>query len=174
MDIERLKYPIGHFERPEVISNERLQQAVEYLEEFPEILVEACQSFDSDYLSKEYRPGGWTIAQTIHHIADSHMNALVRFKMALTERNPEIKPYEEAEWAKLADYSLDVAPSLKLIESIHLKWTALLQGMEPHDFEKCYFHPESQQMVSLKEVCLTYEWHSKHHLAHLRLPQLHQ
>ncbi|MDN3203963.1 YfiT family bacillithiol transferase [Algoriphagus sediminis] len=174
MDIEHLKYPIGKFVRPEVISDQHLQQAIEYLNEYPDLLNRTHQSFDSQYFNKKYRPGGWTVAQVIHHLADSHMNALIRFKMALTENNPIIKPYDEAQWAKLADYSLGTSISVKMIEGIHKKWGEILKNMSFPDFEKCYFHPDLKQMVSLKEVCLLYEWHGKHHLAHLRLPQLYK
>ncbi len=119
-------------------------------------------------LNKPYRPGGWTLRQLIHHLADSHANSLTRFKLALTENNPTIKPYEEAEWAKQADYNMPVAPALKMLEGIHERWAYLLKNMSDSDFERTFYHPESKISISLKKALALYNWHCLHHLAHLQ------
>lgn len=168
IDIELLKYPIGKFQKPEHILNKNLVEAKEYLRSFPKYLNESINDFSEEQLNTPYRPGGWTVKQLIHHLSDSHINALMRFKLALTENNPTIKPYDEAEWAKLADYSLPVLESLPIICAVHAKWTTLIEAMKPEDFQKSYFHPESQESIPLSEVTLMYHWHSMHHLAHIQ------
>src|SRR5690606_14848317 len=140
----------------------------EYLRSFPKYLDVSINDFSEEQLNTPYRPGGWTVKQLIHHLSDSHTNALMRFKLALTENNPTIKPYDEAEWAKLADYSLPVSESLPIIRAVHNKWATLIEAMKPEDFQKSYFHPESQESVPLSEVTLLYHWHSMHHLAHIQ------
>ncbi|RAI94976.1 YfiT family bacillithiol transferase [Algoriphagus yeomjeoni] len=168
IDIELLKYPIGKFLKPNDVSDQHLQEASAYLGSFPQYLKETVQSFSEGQLNTPYRPGGWTVRQVVHHLADSHMNALTRFKLALTEENPIIKPYDEAAWAKMPDYSLPIGASLNLIDGIHFKWAVLLESMDSSDFEKTYFHPESQSAVPLSDVTLMYQWHSQHHLAHIQ------
>lgn len=168
IDIEFLKYPIGKFQIPNEISLEKIQEAAEIIKAFPKNLFMAVSPFSTEQLDTPYRPGGWTVRQLVHHCADSHMNAFVRFKLALTEDNPTIKPYEEAEWAKLPDYSLPVEPALALIKAVHLKLGTLLESMSPEDFQRTYFHPESKRTQSLGEVALMYAWHSQHHLAHIQ------
>lgn len=167
-DIEFLKYPIGRFQKPENITQAHLDGAVAYIRDFPKYLIETVSGFSEKQLDTYYRPGGWTVRELVHHISDSHINALTRFKLALTEDNPSIKPYLEAEWAKLADYSLPIAESLSMIRAIHYKWAFILGNMTSSDFQRTYFHPESQSSVPLAEVTLMYEWHSKHHLAHIQ------
>lgn len=169
MDVEHLKFPIGRFVCLTEILKSDIVSATTYLGQFPELLRKVALSLNENDLETPYRPGGWTLRQLIHHIADSHMNALIRFKLALTEKNPIIKPYPEAEWAKLADSSLPIDVSLNLIDGIHLRLTYLIQNMSSEDFEKCYFHPESAELVPLKETILMYRWHAEHHLAHLHL-----
>ncbi|WP_026950837.1 YfiT family bacillithiol transferase [Algoriphagus mannitolivorans] len=168
IDIEFLKYPIGKFQVPNEIKAEAIQEAVETIKSFPKNLFTAVSPMTAEQLDTPYRPGGWTVRQLVHHCADSHMNAFVRFKLALTESNPTIKPYEEAEWAKLADYSLPVEPALALIVAIHLKLGILMDSMSEGDFLKTYYHPESKRSQSLGEVTLMYAWHSQHHLAHIQ------
>ncbi|WBL42763.1 putative metal-dependent hydrolase [Algoriphagus halophytocola] len=167
-DIEFLKYPIGRFQKPERISQAHLDGAATYIQNFPKYLNDTLASFSEIQLNTPYRIGGWTVKQLIHHIADSHMNALIRFKLALTEDNPSIKPYLEAEWAKLNDYTLPIAGSLSMIQAMHEKWAKILKLMNSEDFQKTYYHPEYQKNIPLAEVTLMYEWHSKHHLAHIQ------
>ncbi|REG83568.1 YfiT family bacillithiol transferase [Algoriphagus antarcticus] len=168
IDIELLKYPIGKFQMPEHIFDKNLKEAVAYLRAFPKYLEETIHAFSEEQLNTPYRPEGWTVKQLIHHLSDSHMNALMRFKLALTEDNPTIKPYDEAAWAQLADYSSPSSESIPLIRGIHAKWAIILDSMSSEDFEKTYFHPESQSSVPLSEVTLMYQWHSMHHLAHIQ------
>ena len=168
IDIEFLKYPIGKFTLPESIGSVSIGNAIQTLRSFPSLIFTAVSSFSPEQLDTPYRPGGWTVRQLIHHCADSHMNAFIRFKLALTEDNPTIKPYEEAEWAKLSDSNLPIEPSLAVIKAIHLKWVTILEAMKPEDFKKTFFHPEKQRSQSLDEVTLMYAWHSTHHLAHVQ------
>jgi hypothetical protein len=115
-----------------------------------------------------YRPGGWTVRQLVHHIADSHLNAIIRFKLALTEQEPSIKPYDEGAWAKLPD-TTNTPPevSLTLIEALHHRWTVLLRSMGSEDYRRTLFHPEHRRSFSLDEMLVTYSWHSAHHLRHI-------
>jgi uncharacterized damage-inducible protein DinB len=168
IDIEFLKYPIGKFKLPESIDSASIREAIETLKSFPSLIFTAVSPLSPEQLDTPYRPGGWTVRQLIHHCADSHMNAFIRFKLALTEQNPTIKPYEEAEWARLSDSNLPIEPSLELIKAIHLKWVTLLESMESEDFKKTFFHPEKQKSQSLDGVTLMYAWHSTHHLAHVQ------
>lgn len=168
IDLELLKYPIGKFLKPENISEQNLKEASTYLQSFPHYLEETVKEFTEEQFNREYRPGGWTVKEVIHHLSDSHMNALMRFKLALTEQNPTIKPYNEGAWAKLADYALPASESIPLVRGIHSKWALILESMSPEDFQKTYFHPESQSSVPLSEVTLMYHWHSMHHLAHIQ------
>jgi hypothetical protein len=172
IDIEHLKYPIGRFNVPESIDSSQIQEAASYLINFPNYLEAALQGKNEDYLNTAYRPGGWTIKQVIHHLADSHMNAFIRFKLALTEDNPTIKAYDEAAWANLPDAVSGINSSLSIIKAVHEKWGILLSSMTEADFHKTFFHPEKQRSQALAEVALMYAWHGKHHLAHIQLPGL--
>ncbi len=168
IDIEFLKYPIGKFKIPELITPEAIEEAIFQIKSFPSNVFTAVSRLSVDQLDTPYRPGGWTVRQLIHHCADSHMNAFIRFKLALTEFNPTIKAYEEAEWAKLPDSELPIESSLAIIKAIHLKWGVLLDSMKRVDFTKTYFHPEKNRNQALDEVTLMYAWHSLHHLAHIQ------
>lgn len=168
MDIEFLKYPVGKFQVPEIITSESIQGAIHFIEEFPIKLFSAVSPLTPAQLDTPYRPGGWTVRQLVHHCSDSHLNAFFRFKLALTEDNPIIKPYDEAEWAKLTDYSFPVESALTTIRIIHAKWVTLLKSMKSEDFERTYFHPEKNRSQSLSEVALMYAWHGQHHLAHVQ------
>ncbi|TFV95713.1 putative metal-dependent hydrolase [Algoriphagus kandeliae] len=164
-DIEFLKYPIGRFSMPE---NPNLQEAIAQIKKLPEYIQSAVSNLSEDQLDTPYRPGGWTVRQLVHHLADSHMNAFIRFKLALTEENPTIKPYDEAAWAKLPDSQLEIASSISILSSVHYKWVVLLDKMDDQDFSRTYFHPGSGQTQSLFEVTHMYAWHGQHHLAHIQ------
>ncbi len=174
IDIEHLKFPVGRFTAPETITFNQIQDSIEYLSNFPTYLSDSVVKKSDNQLDITYRPGGWTIKQVIHHVADSHMNAFSRFKLALTEDNPTIKPYDESAWANLADATLPIDSSLEIIKAIHYKWVVLLNSMTEADFQKTYFHPEKQRSQTLAEVTLMYTWHSKHHLGHVHLPSLNE
>lgn len=153
---------------PELVSSANIQEAIATVKSFPANIFTAVSPLSVAQLDTPYRPGGWTVRQLVHHCSDSHMNAFIRFKLALTEQNPTIKPYEEALWANLADATLPIESSLAIIKAIHLKWGVILDSMKPEDFKKTYFHPEKKRSQELEEVTLMYAWHSQHHLAHVQ------
>ncbi|KUP24228.1 YfiT family bacillithiol transferase [Paenibacillus sp. DMB5] len=161
-----LRYPIGPFEYEGEITVSVTTAWIKEIEKLPGLLREAVKELNNEQLDTPYRPGGWSLRQVIHHVADSHMNAYVRFKLALTEDKPVIKPYEEAKWAELPDYALPVEPSLLLIETLHQRWVTVLRELTPADLEKTFIHPESG-VVSLGRNIGIYAWHGKHHLAHI-------
>lgn len=166
--IDELRYPIGQYESPAIIDSQHLEQWLHTIRIFPQTLHNLVHDLKENQLDTPYRPGGWTIRQTIHHIADSHMNAYLRFKLALTEDNPEIKPYLEAEWAKCADYAMPIVTSLQIIEGLHTRWSYLLENMSPLDYKRTFFHPEHNEKYTLEFVLGMYDWHSRHHYAHIK------
>lgn len=134
------KYPIGLFEWQDEITEEVLQQWLSELEEYPDKLANAVESLKEEQLDTPYRDGGWTIRQVVHHVADSHMNAYIRTKLTLTEKEPTIKPYEEAQWAELSDSALPISISLQLLSSLHERWTYLLRAiLSTEDRKKNFF-----------------------------------
>jgi len=165
--LEELKYPIGKFENPETLDFPQTLENIKVIAEFPKKLKEAVLIVGDGRIDFPYRPEGWTIRQLVHHCADSHINSYCRFKLALTEDRPVIKPYEEAEWAKLADSKLPVSVSLQLLEALHLRWTELLKSLSKEDMEKEFVHPEHGRGMSLSFAIAMYAWHCKHHLAHV-------
>jgi uncharacterized damage-inducible protein DinB len=130
---------------------------------------QAVDKLTNAELETPYRPGGWTIRQVVHHVADSHMNSIVRFKLALTEDNPTVKPYEEDRWALLQDYKLPIEPSLQILDGVHQRLTALFESFTDQQLERTFYHPASQDTATLKKVMALYAWHSQHHLAHIEL-----
>lgn len=164
MTDEQMKYPIGDFKAPVSYTAEDLRKWITTIKEFPGRLRHAIASLNEKHLDTTYRTGGWTIRQVVHHCADSHMNSLLRFKWALTEDNPVVKPYEEADWALLSDYRLPVESSLKILEGIHLHWAALLENFTEEEWERTFRRP-SGEVLNLKKALALYAWHSKHHLA---------
>ena len=167
-EIEFLRYPIGKFKLSETIDPTSLKEAIDTLKKFPNLIFMAVSPFSKQELDTPYRPGGWTVRQLVHHCADSHVNAYIRFKLALTEKNPVIKPYDEGAWASLSDALLPIEGSLQLIKVIHFKWTTLLDTIKPDDFERTFYHPEKKKSQTLAEVTFLYAWHSMHHLAHIQ------
>ncbi|MEQ3661735.1 MAG: YfiT family bacillithiol transferase [Flavobacterium sp.] len=168
MNLEQLKFPIGQFEKPNEISNEILSQWIKVIEEFPQKIKTITNSLSVEELNWNYRPNGWNIKQVVHHCADSHINSFIRFKLALTEDNPTIKPYDEALWANLIDGNdNNISSSLKIIEGIHTKWTMLLNSFQEEELNKTFHHPESNKKYILKEVIGLYAWHCNHHFAHI-------
>ena len=144
MDLEKLKYPIGRYQLEDNINKASIDKWIKEIELVPQKLSEAVNGLNKDQLQTPYRPDGWTIQQVIHHIADSHMNAYIRFKLALTEDKPMIKPYEEKLWAELPDSNLvDINVSLDLINSLHKRWSILLKQLNEEELEKEFLHPES-------------------------------
>jgi uncharacterized damage-inducible protein DinB len=162
-----LKYPIGKFSIPQEIDAEMIEKAINRIADFPKKIFQLASPLTPAQLERPYRPGGWTVRQLLHHCADSHGQALFRFKHALTEENPSIKAYDEGAWAQLPDYQLPAADALETIRLVHARWVLLLQSMTPADFSRTYYHPEKQRTQPLAEVTLMYAWHGEHHLAHI-------
>jgi hypothetical protein len=169
MDIEKLRFPIGPWHKPSRFDSAAIAPQIEIISRFPAKLKEKLKSFSSADLEKTYRPGGWTARQVVHHCADSHMNAIIRFKLALTENKPTIKPYAEGKWAELEDSKLPVEISVQLLEALHARWTALLQSLDEEKFMLGFIHPEHNGELKLHEALSLYAWHCEHHFAHLAL-----
>lgn len=168
MDLEQLRYPIGKFTAPDTISDLQLKNYINDIRYLPAQLEIAVQTLDSQQLETPYRPGGWTVAQVVHHVADSHINAYTRFKLALTEDTPVIKPYEEALWADLADVnSTPINFSITLLHALHTRWVNLLDRLTPEQFERMFMHPANKTTTKLRVVTGMYSWHGRHHLAHI-------
>lgn len=162
-----LRYPIGQFEYGKSYSFEQINEFIAAIAVFPHNLTELVGRWGDNRLDTPYRPNGWTVRQLVHHIADSHINAYVRTKLALTEDNPTIKGYEEGEWAKLPDSTLSVAPSLVIISNLHQRWVTVLEALTEADFNRTYFHGGYQRNFLLGEVMALYAWHSEHHYQHI-------
>lgn len=161
-------YPIGKLLLPATYSEAVINKLIQDIHVLPEQLKAVSKKINKKKkLTYSYREGGWNVEQIIHHIADSHMNALVRFKLSLTENNPTVKPYDENLWAETVDNQLPVKNSIRLLKAIHAKWTILLENMDKNDFKRTYFHPEMNRTVSLEEMLATYAWHGKHHVAQI-------
>ena len=167
MTLEQLKYPIGKFEKPEIINQDILSQWIAEIAAFPVNLKAEVTHLTDGQLDSPYRPEGWSIRQVVHHCADSHMNSLIRFKLALTEEVPTIKTYREEKWAELADGRMPIAPSLMLLEGLHARWAALLRSLSEEDLRRVYIHPDQKQAIPLNVTIGLYAWHGKHHLAHI-------
>lgn len=167
MNLDELKYPVGKFVKPKFITKETIDSAISEIENFPNLVKAEIQNLDERDLQLRYRPEGWTISQVIHHCADSHINSYMRFKLALTENVPTIKPYDESLWAKLPDNNLSPLVYLKLLEALHERWVFILKSLSEEDLNKEFIHPEQSEKISLKENILIYSWHCQHHLAHI-------
>ncbi|ENQ3076983.1 YfiT family bacillithiol transferase [Bacillus sp. WLY-B-L8] len=161
-----LRFPIGHFTYEETITQGTIENWIKQIENLPTELTQAIKDLNTTQLDTPYRPGGWTVRQVVHHIADSHMNSYIRFKLALTENNPTIKPYMEGQWADLPDSELPVEVSLALLESLHKRWVTLLKSMKTSDIEKTFHHPETGSNKLGVTIGL-YAWHGRHHTAHI-------
>ncbi len=167
--LQALRFPIGEFKKPEVMSPAHIAEWITEIELFPERLCHLVATLTGIELDWRYRPGGWTIQQVVHHCADSHMNSFIRFKLALTEDTPAIKPYSEAQWAELPDTTeAPVSESLKIIEGLHARWARLLRAFNANDLKREFIHPEQGKRFSLAENIGIYAWHCNHHLAHIR------
>lgn len=165
-DQEDLRYPIGKFRPPTENTPAARAAQIETLRLLPERLQTAVAGLSDAQLDTAYRDGGWTVRQVVHHFADSHANSYLRFKLALTEDWPTIKPYDEKAWAQLKDSSLPIEPSLVFITGLHQRFVALLELMTEKDFERGFNHPERGR-VTLATNLAIYDWHSRHHVAHI-------
>jgi DinB superfamily len=161
------RYPIGKFEMPAQVTPARRQQAIEEIAATPAKMRAATKGLSNSQLDTPYREGGWTVRQVVHHVPDSHLNAYVRLKLALTEDKPTIKPYNEAAWAELADAkSAPIEVSQTLLDSVHFRWDRLWRSLKPEDFARKLIHPEHGERT-IDWLLFSYEWHGKHHAAHI-------
>lgn len=159
-----LQYPIGKFDRDEATPR---SEHIKTIAELPAKLSAAVAGLSDEQLDTPYRPEGWTLRQTVHHVADSHINSLCRFKLALTEDEaPTIRPYYEDRWAELADSKMPVDVSLAIVDGVHRRWVSLLESMSDADYQREFIHPETGTWT-LEKVLALYAWHSRHHTAHI-------
>ena len=162
-----LRFPIGKFTYNGPLTEEQKRTSLDQIAETPTKLRAAVKGLTEAQIDTPYRPGGWTVRQVIHHMPDSHLNAYVRFKLALTEDEPTIKPYAEDRWAELSDTkSTPIEVSLTLLESLHDRWVRLLRSLTPEDWKRTFRHPEMGPMTLEKTLAL-YAWHGTHHVAHV-------
>jgi uncharacterized damage-inducible protein DinB len=158
--MEQLQYPVGKFTLPAEVTTEEIKKAIERI-------LEVVRQLSPAQLDTPYRPGGWTARQVVHHCADSHMNAFIRFKLALTEDAPVIKPYEEAAWAEQPDYKMGPEISLILLGSVHKRWVTLMESLDEADWDKTFIHPQYNRVQKLRQTVMLYAWHGEHHLGHI-------
>jgi len=164
--MDDLRYPIGQFAFASDPSPEQRRAWIRWIADAPAQLRQAVSGLSDSQLDTPYRPDGWTLRQVVHHVPDSHLNAYVRFKLALTEETPTIKPYDENEWARLPDAKGPVDDSLMLLEALHRRWVILLHGMQEPDFRRPLVHPE-RGPVTNDWLLQVYAWHGAHHVAHI-------
>lgn len=162
-----LSYPIGKYEHKASLTPAERETAIAQIAAAPKCLRDAVAGLSHQQFDTPYRPGGWTVRQVVHHVPDSHLNSYVRFKLALTENEPTIRPYDEALWAKLPDSrDTPVEVSLSLLESLHHRWEVLLRSLGPEDFSRRLRHP-AQGPMTLDDMLGSYAWHGRHHVAHI-------
>ena len=166
-DLERLRYPVGRFEYDPQTTPYKRSVWLTAVESLPQNLREAVTGLSDQQLDTPYRDGGWTVRQVVHHVADSHMNAYVRTKLALTEASPAIKTYDEKLWAELPDSRLSVEVSLGLLDALHGRWMVLLRSMKEEAYARMWKHPEHGERT-LDYLLQLYAWHSRHHCGHVR------
>lgn len=161
------RYPIGKYE-PQPFSEIQKKRWLQEIQFLPGMLEQAIENLDEHQLKTPYRDGGWTVKQLVHHIADSHMNAYIRFKLGLTEENPTIRPYEEQEWAKLADVEkVPINISVTLLYTLHTRWHAALMELTPEQWNRTVVHPAAGKQMTLWYLLGMYVWHGLHHVAHI-------
>ncbi|MDP9337766.1 MAG: putative metal-dependent hydrolase [Acidobacteriota bacterium] len=160
------RYPVGNLEIPKDITQTTRQQAIESIARAPRNLRAAVRGLNDAQLDTPYREGGWTVRQVVHHMPDSHMNAYIRLKLAMTEDNPTIRPYDQARWGKLGDVTGPIEPSQTLLDSLHQRWDVLWRTLKPEDFSRKLVHPEQGER-SIDWLLFVYEWHGRHHTAHI-------
>lgn len=166
--IELKKFPIGDFQASENSCDIELENHIKVIKTFPEKLKKLIEDFSDEQLDTPYRDGGWTVRQLVNHLADSHANSFIRFKLALTENNPVIKPYDEAKWAELQDsISMPIKPAMRMLKGIHQRWYVLLKTLTNKQFERTFRHPEKEDDHDLRYYLALYSWHCNHHFAHI-------
>lgn len=169
MNTEELKFPVGQYTPEKNPADELLHQWIKDIELFPERAELLVKNTSAEQLNWKYRPAGWTVKQVIHHCADSHMNSIIRFKLALTEDTPTIRPYFEDRWAELPDsLTNEISESLMLLKGLHKKWTRLLKSITKEQLKREFMHPEHGTKFNIGETIGLYAWHCNHHLAHIK------
>jgi uncharacterized damage-inducible protein DinB len=167
MDMEKIIYPIGRGNLVDDIIPDNIEKWIKNIEDTPKLLSESIEGLTDEQLDTPYREGGWTIRQIVHHLADSNINSYVRFKLAVTEDQPTIKPWEQSDWAVLEDaVKLPVDVSVKLLENLHIRWVTFLRSLSADDVKRTFLHPEGG-VVSVGENIWNYSWHSLHHIAQI-------
>ena len=170
MDIEKLRYPLGKFHRPNEVTNELVKEWIEELQKFPKNIRDVVSDLSDEQLTLTYREGAWNIRQLVHHIADSHMNVLIRFKMALTEEVPTINSFSENKWATLPDSTeADIKDSLNIIEGVHARLVLLIQNLSEDQLKREFGHPQYDRNLVIGSNMALYAWHGKHHLEHIKI-----
>lgn len=168
-DLASLQYPIGRFSWDVECSPALRDERLRVIEATPAELRRAVSGLAEDQLDTPYRPDGWTVRQVVHHYADDHMNSYIRFKLALTEDSPTIKPYSEPLWGELPDARTGpIEASLILLTGLHQRWVAAWRALAPDDWTRCFVHPRSGKSVSLDVLAAMYDWHGRHHIAQIR------
>jgi uncharacterized damage-inducible protein DinB len=160
------RYPIGRFSKPGRLEPRRREECIDEIAYAPRALSDAVDGLSREQLDTPYREGGWTVRQVVHHVADSHMNAFVRLRLALTEDNPTIRPYDQDAWSRMPDMGADVGLSLSLLDALHARWLIVLRAMDAAAFARTLLHPESGPMT-LDDLLALYAWHGRHHTAHV-------
>lgn len=162
-----LRYPVGKFDMQGEFTDAQRPTLIQQLAEVPANLRAAVKGLNEQQLETPYRPGGWTVRQVVHHLPDSHMNSYIRFKLAVTESQPQIKPYEEQLWAELVDgKTAPIEISLQLLEVLHQRWVMFLQSLKPSDFSRTLLHP-ANGVMTVDTLLRLYAWHGRHHVAHI-------
>jgi hypothetical protein len=169
MNEEVLKYPTGKFAVQDSYSRSELDECIQRIETLPTRIEDVIRGFTAKQFDTVYREGGWTARQVVHHLADSHMNAYIRFKWTLTEDTPVIKAYNEKLWAETPEVKSDPHLSLNVLKALHPKWSILLKALTPADLKKEYVHPETKKSNRLDRIIAMYAWHGDHHLGHLKI-----
>jgi len=165
--MDDLRFPTGKFTHDLEPTADKRRAWIGAIAEAPEALRRAVNGLSESQLDTPYRPGGWTVRQVVHHVPDSHMNAYIRFKLALTEDKPTIRPYDEAAWALVADTArTPIETSLTLLDALHRRWVILLESMQAEDFDRQLVHPE-RGLVTSGWLLQLYAWHGRHHTAHV-------
>jgi hypothetical protein len=165
--MDELKYPIGKYTEQPFSDTQRKEWLLD-IQALPQMLEYAVINLDEAQLDTPYRPGGWTLQQVVHHVADSHMNAYIRFKLGLTEDHPVIRPYEEKDWAEMIDSKdVPINISVTLLFALHHRWHAILKNIGTDEWNRTVFHPEQKKDISLWNLLGMYAWHGRHHVAHI-------
>lgn len=167
MTEEQIKFPIGKFNPPESYTQQAINEWIARIKGFSQNLREALDGLSDDQLNTPYRPGGWTLKQIVHHITDSYMNFVIRFKLALTEENPLVKSWNEAKWADLPDYTLPLDASFTILEGLGLHWAKIVSDFTDTDWNKTFVHSGTGETVPLKKALAQFSWHTEHHLVHI-------